>query len=360
MAELNSTIELTSALAPNCSPYDSFSYAVVAGVSAGLAFLSLLLMLPVIGILLLFKKWRFFGQRLFLYMAFSSMLFNVATILHRVDYHNQTSDFYRRFCEFGGYLDQVSSWMVLVSISAITFYCSLLLFLDKRTEKYELVYVFLIFVFPFLFTWVPFIKDSYGRSGAWCWIRSEDRDDCSPHVFGQWLQFTIWFIPLYLTMVVLIVLYVMIVAKLYSSKMRNSDQQNMVKMRGELIPLISYPLIYFLINILPFINRAYNSANTEPSLALWYLAAIANPSMGAWLALAYVLTPGTRKRLKMAEVRAAWRELCGGGGKVVKEYDLEKDKETSVQTDSFRSAEAHPYRNYEDCYRLNMSNSKTT
>ena len=80
----------------NCSPYNSPAYAAVAGVSAGLAFISLLFNIFVFAIIILFKKWRSFSQRLVIYLTVSALLVELGIILHRVDYRNETSDFYRR------------------------------------------------------------------------------------------------------------------------------------------------------------------------------------------------------------------------------------------------------------------------
>lgn len=340
----------------SCSPYDSQSYAVVAAVSAGLAFLSTLLILGVIGIIVLFKKWQYFGQRLILYVSITAILVNLGIMVHRVDYNNQKSEFYTRFCVFGGYVDQSSNWMLLIAIGAIIAHSSLIIFFDKSTEKYEAVYIVAIFVFPLLFSWIPFVNDSYGRAGAWCWIRSEDRGTCAPYNFGSWLQFSLWFIPLYVIMLVLIILYVVILVKLFHTDKKQTKNQADVIRKKDLLPLIAYPLIYFLLNIFPFINRAYNFKSNEPNLVLWYFAALANPSTGAWIALAFTLDPGTRKRLTYAQLQAAVRDMCGGE-KPVKEYDIE-DKETSIQTDSYHGTDS-PYKSYEACYKLNLSSTRS-
>lgn len=333
----------------SCSPYDDPSYAVVAAVSAGLAFLSTLLITGVIGIIILFKKWRFFSQRLILYVALAAILLNVGIILHRVDYNNQNSDFYVRFCRFGGFLDQCSNWILLISISAIITHSSFIIFLDKNTEKYEMVYIAAIFGFPLLVSWIPFVQNSYGRAGAWCWIRSEDRGTCRPFLLGTWLQFTTWFVPLYAIMVVLVALYAVILVKMYR---RRKTQTPDAAKKKDLLPLIAYPLIYFLLNIFPFINRIYNLVNKgEPNIVLWYFAALANPSVGAWIALAFTLDPGTRKRLTRATLLAALKEICGKN-KPVKEYQIE-DEESSVQTESYHGKEP-PYKSFEDCYKLNL------
>lgn len=346
----------------SCSPYDSFSYSVVAAVSAGLAFVSIVLILCIVSIFVLFKKWRFFSQRLVLYLAISALLHNVGVILHRVDYHNQTSGFYSIFCEFGGFFDQVSNWMVLISITSIITYCSCIIFFNKNTEGVEWVYILGIFLLPFLISWVPFIQRSYGRAGAWCWIRSEERETCEPFILGSWLQLSMWFIPLYILMIVLIVVYIMILAKIYWEKRHwtnNIDITKRIAIKKDLLPLIAYPLIYFLLNIFPFINRTYNLTHKQPSLALWYLSALANSSVGAGLVVGFTLDPATRKRLTVARLRASVLELCGGGSGSVQEYNVEDKASSSMQTDSYHSTTSGPYRSYEQCYKLNLDSNRT-
>lgn len=349
----------------SCSPYDSFSYSVVAAVSAGLASVSILLILCVLSIFVLFKKWRFFSQRLVLYLAISALLLNVGIILHRVDYHNQTNRFYSVFCEFGGFFDQVTNWMVLISITSIITYCSCIVFFNKNTERVEWVYILCIFLLPFLISWVPFIHNSYGRAGAWCWIRSEERETCEPFLLGSWLQLLTWFVPLYILMIILIVVYVMILGKIYWVKRRLTNSTNITKrvtMKKDLLPLIAYPMIYFVLNIFPLVNRIYNTTHKQPSLALWYLSALASSSVGVCLVLAFTLDPATRKRLTIARLWASALELCGRGRRgSVQEYTVE-EKSSSMQSDSYHSTtsiHSGPYRSYEQCYKLNLSSNRT-
>ncbi len=319
----------------------------MAAVSAGLAFVSLVLIIGTIGIMILFKKLRFFSQRLILYLAISAILSNLSIILHRVDYQNQMSTFYTRFCAFGGYFDQTGNWCLLLSVCAIMIYTALYLFLDKNTEKYGLIYIFFIFVFPLTFTWIPFIKSAYGKAGAWCWIRTEEEDDnCTKFEFGTQLQFSIWFGPLYFLMIILVILYIMILVKMlrdWNTSPSPETSLHMKQIKKDLIPLIAYPLIYFLLNILPFINRIYNSISPDPNIVLWYFAALANPSIGAWITLAFTLDSTTRKRLTPSRIAAAIEEFHGN--KSVNEYDF-GDWETENSIREFEGEEKHLNANY--------------
>ena len=346
----------------SCSPYGSTSYVIVAAVSAGIAVLSLILLFGVIFILILFKKYQFFSQRLILYLAISSILVDIAIILHRVDYNNQTTEFYTRFCEFGGFLDELSKLMLLMSVCSITIFISLKTFFKKNTEKLELIYIIFIFAFPLTFAWIPFIWKSYGRVGAWCWIQTEEQGTCEPYLRGQVLQYLMWFGPLYVGMFFLVNLYALLLIHLYCKKnkwtrepdARKTQERKKMSQQG-IKTLIIYPLLYFLLNIFPLINTTYNLVKMDsPSLFLWYLDALANPSIGTLITFAYCMDPETRKRLNLNHIRGAimewlWRD------NLVTSYTIEGCEDGDLhRTDSYKG-NSHYQLPYRKCMDMNQA-----
>ena len=128
------------AMEENCtSPYTSTKYTIVAGLSAATAFISLLASLFVVSLIVLFKKYRFFTQRLILYLVLSVILHSITIILHRMDCENERSSFYVGFC------------MATISI---TLYVFVWVAFNKHTDKLKYSYMFFIFVFPWLFNWI--------------------------------------------------------------------------------------------------------------------------------------------------------------------------------------------------------------
>ncbi len=336
----------------SCSPYDSRDYVAVAALSAAIAGVSLLLLIAVISMLVLFKKLHEFSQRLILYLAIASILGKIAIIVHRVDYDNHTTDFYVRFCQFGGYLDEVTVWMLLMSVCSIVMYASLRILFHKDTARLELVYVFFIFVFPLTFTWIPFVFNAYGRAGAWCWIISEDRLTCEPYYAGQVLQYVMWFGPLYFLLFLLLLIYAVLLLhqcyKRHKIKKEKGIQGTLSRRPSNLVrqqdlkELMVYPVLYFLLNIFPFINRTYNlSSSRGPNLALWYLAAIANPLMGSLITVAYFMDPQTRKRLNFTHIRAAAMEMFKSKETVTSYSVSIPDDGTMPRSDSYVVKDKH-------------------
>ena len=299
--------ENTSLLTENgtskCSVFATTEYAIVAGVSAASASVSFIACLGVITLIILFKKYLFFTQRLILYLTIAALLDSVGYMLHRVDYTHE-NEATRGFCVFIGFFEQNTSWAELIAICCITVSLFVKATRHKDIEKLEKVYIFMIFIFPLLFNWVPFIQQAYGKAGAWCWIRSttEDGDKCTTFTFGVYLRFILWYIPLYALLIILIVLCIVIIGKVSRDKLRyegkyDPEAKRLQEQRQkEVQAVLWYPLSFFLIKLVALINRIHGAVADSPSLPLWYLHAIILPLQGGFIALAFTLDPETRRR----------------------------------------------------------------
>ena len=321
-----------------CSPFAGRDYAIVAAISSASALVSVITCTGVIALIILFKKYNFFIQRLILYLTIVALAEAVAVVLHRVDY-NVTNSATEGFCVFIGFVDQTTSWSILIAISCITVNLLLNAVFHIRTEKFEKIYFILIFVFPLTFNWIPFIELAYGSAGAWCWIRSENKD-CSSFTFGVVLRFVLWFVPLYVILIILTVIYIFILYKItkdrhkWEGKFDPDSQRLKEQMQKEVKPLIAYPLIYLLINVVPLINRIHNTASpNNPELALWILHALLFPLQGGFIAIAFTFDPQTLRRLRPRYIWAAFKDCYGKKG--IHEYPVERAKTESFMNYEF-------------------------
>ena len=296
----------------DCEVFDTRPYVIVALVSAGTGFISVLACLAVIGLILLYRKFYFFTQRLILYLSIAALLNSLSIVLRlqRIAYKTD-NDVTKGVCIFTGFFDHVTAWSELVAICCITFNLLFNAVLHKQTEKLEKLYIALIFVFPLTFNWIPFIHLTYGKAGAWCWIRGED-DDCKRFVFGIYLRFILWYVPAYVIILILIIVYIFIIYKVHRQRHHwegkydpETDRQK-EHMQKEVRPLLWYPLIFLVLNIFPLINRIYDSfPDKDPELTLWYLQAIFSPLQGGFIAVAYTFDKETFRRLNCVNFRAA-------------------------------------------------------
>ena len=318
----------------NCSsPYDDYIFTIVAAFGAAAGFLSFLASCFVVFLIIIFKKWRFPTQRLILYLVITAGLFSLTLVVQRVDYENQTGAAYSNFCVFAGFLSQVIGWMFLNSFICISTALTVKVFSKKRflAKRMEILYIFVIFVLPFLFNWIPFIQSAYGKAGPWCWIRSVDEDTCSVFTLGTAMQLALWYVPLYVIMIVLIMLYVIVLVKFkrmkraWTGKFDPQEKEAHEQMTREVQPLIAYPLIFFLLNIPALINRIYGVINPDnPEPVLWFITVAFFPVQGGAIATVFSLDPETRKRLTMTNMRAAFSGFCKTED-VVQEYNIPTD-----------------------------------
>ena len=63
-----------------------------------------------------------------------------------------------------------------------------------KISRLEITIFTSVCILPLLYVWVPFVTDSYGPYGGWCWIRSFDKN-CSTHIAGMWEHIWIWYVP---------------------------------------------------------------------------------------------------------------------------------------------------------------------
>lgn len=314
----------------SCSIFGERRYTNVAIINAILSGVSLLACLLSLFVILLFKKWKFFNQRLVLYLIISATLLSLAVVMHKTDYTSDYDGNNRRFCIFTGFSSHLALWMIIDAITAVTLYVFFIGVFNVFTEKYEYAYVFFIFVFPFTHAWIPFIKDAYGRSGVWCWIRTVDPINCKPFKFGVVLQLVLFYVPFFLILAILVALYLITLCKLHRKskhwKAGLETSQHVDKvLKAEVHNLLVYPVI-FIILFLPLIaNRILSWAEPgKPSLVLWYLSGICQPLVGIIFVLAFTLDADTRRRLNWAHLRAAFRNYHSK--KVVSEYQLGEEE----------------------------------
>ena len=332
----------SSANASCPSPFDSKEYRIVAVVSAGSAAVSFLACVYVILLIVLFKRYTFFTWRLVLYLTIAACAHSISLIINRVDYRI-TNTATENYCIFTGFLDQHTIISQLIAVVCITSNLFVNVILNKRTDRLERLYIFLIFVVPITVSWIPFIHLSYGRAGAWCWIRSRSEDNCSQFIFGTVLQFVLWYIPLYFIVTVLFVIWLLIKCKLARNKRRwagrYDHQAELVKaqMLREIEPLVWYPLVFIILNLVPLANRVQGAVSPgNPVLGLWVVTAICLPLQGGLFALTFTLHPSNLRSLRWRELKAAVAVWRYSREEVVGEYSVEiTDTSEPVQIDKY-------------------------
>lgn len=234
------------------------------------------------------KVYKKFYYRLAVYQVVSSFFVSVTLVLLLVsyDYNIGHSQHWQVVgCKIAGFLLQYSLWVKLLFVTILTGYFFFFAILERDFKRFEVVYVIFCVVVPIIPSCIPFIHDSYGFSGAWCWIRvyENEQDECARkrYLEGIGYQFGIWYAPLFLSLSINAILAVIVLALLafrFCTKKDNphdlllsqsggSRQQNK-RALNQLLPLLAYPIIFYIMTLLPLVNRIYGAINNEPSFSL--------------------------------------------------------------------------------------------
>ena len=312
----------------NCSLFDHKKFLIVTTVGMISGSVSSMACLSAFFIIILFKKWQTFGQRFILYLMISTTLISLGTVLRVAFSNNNVNTTYRGFCAFAGFANQVEVWMIINTTTAITIYVFLGIVCNKLTEKFEILYILSIFVLPLVFNWIPFINNTYGLAGPWCWIRNVDVNSCERLVFGQALQLGLWYVPVYIILTFWFLLYLAILCKLRGNSKRwkgiandVDDHRNKI-FKSETLYLLVYPIIDFIMYTPFLIARIVGWADPVHPVpdALLYIAIIFFSLQGGVTALAFMLGSDTRQRLRWSHIRAALKNYHSKKG--VSEYEV--------------------------------------
>ena len=290
---------------------------------------SLVVMVLVCGL----KKCHVLSQRLILYLAVAAIIkcLSWGQVVANYDFlpnsHSLVSGSTDTRCAVAGYFMSVAGWFEAMAVACLSTNLLLNMVLTKSQKWLELVYVVLIFVLPFSLMWIPFVTRAYGRIGFYCWIRAmTNSDNCGLFRVGIGLQFLLWYAPLALALVHLLALYFRVMWITSKQRTRWDGNSNPTTHRNKLKTkdvrqLIWYPLIYFLLYLVPLGAQVSLVLFSRPVYSLWFLSAITQPLQGGFAAVAFALDTQTVRRLRRQNLTATVRGITHSV--IVEDYPTE-------------------------------------
>ena len=133
------------------------------------------------------------------------------------------------------------------------------------------------YIVPFTLYMDSFIHNSYGFAGVWCWIRNW-KDDCATQKYLEGIieQFVLWYGPLFISLTLSVVAVFIILIVLAQRAYANKNPENKglyernqnKKAIKELLPLLAYPVIFYVLWLFPLINRIYNATSPNANFGL--------------------------------------------------------------------------------------------
>lgn len=318
----------------NCSvyQYDWPEFKFVAVIRTFTAVISLICAICVIFVIAAYKKFKYFPQRLILYLAVAVVVHSIAYSLGRISYHEERELLDPHCRYFGGFFELYTAWSELFAIFCITGNIFVQIIFGVDSSRLEFLYVLLITAAPLAWCWIPYMFNSFGIQGPWCGIRIHTVD-CTFYDTGLFLRFGLWEIPIFtIFLFTILTSIVTIGCKLklhlkeweghrYDPKRQEAKQKIVKNIR----PLLFYPLIYFLLKTPLLGEDIYQSFHPKldvqmirSSLTIWIIEAICSPLAGAVVVLAYAFDSETRRRLKQRSIKdicMACFQACKCGNK---------------------------------------------
>jgi hypothetical protein len=312
--------------------FDRFDFKVQAALRSVIGLFSAVCCALVIFIIVLFKKYKFYTQRLILYLAIAAMIHAFSFCLTRVNY-TSPRPIEDNYCNFGALLNHYTAANEVLSVCFMTLNLVVKAVCNRSTVKAEPFIVLAIFLLPATWCWVPYVLEGgYGTTKGWCTIRTLN-EDCTPYRYEAWLQFGLRYIPLYTLMLITIISIVLVGFRMNMASMKWDTVNSAIRenLKREILSIILYPIIFILFNIFSLINQIYTTIHPDlkevpPAyVVLIYLRVLTTPLRGAFIALAFALDKETRKRLRLTHCRAACLEWVRGR-ETVKDFKLENSK----------------------------------
>ena len=223
--------------------------------------------------------------------------------------------YYQIACKSISFLAEYNLWIKLLFTLCLIFHLFCLAVCLQNFQKLEIGYVLFSILFPLLFSWIPFIHNSYGMVGAWCWIRSW-KDDCATQKYLEGIieQFVLWYGPLFisltLSVVAVFIILIVLAQRAYAHKnqeseclIENHERNQNKKAIKELLPLLAYPVIFYVLSLFPIINRVYSAISSNASFG-WALGhSITESLWGFFSSWALIIHIFVTRQLKKRHVQ---------------------------------------------------------
>ena len=233
-----------------------------------------------LGMALVLKLYKYAVHRLAMYQVMGALFFEVTCLLELAFIkYNGSNSFYHSFCSAVGFLIEYALLVKLMFTLCLTFHLFCFSIFHVSLNRLEILHILVSIITPLLFVWIPFINNTYGQAGAWCWITNWKRDQADKKLtIGEIEQYSLLYGPaivsLSVAVIAVIVIIVVLVHRAYGccNKVKNVNEQTPLlnedkhkKVLKEVLPLIAFPVLSFLLYLPAFTNRLVGSISNRVS-----------------------------------------------------------------------------------------------
>lgn len=151
---------------------------------------------------------------------------------------------------------------------------------------------------------IPNFTKAYGPASVWCWISKQATG-------GNALRFVTFFVPFYISWLLILVLYFWTHNVAYKSFQHMRDEEK-EKSQRQIARLRAYPIIFVILYIPATVNRIYNWASNDDIFFLFILQVLTAPAVGFVNSIAYGMDTEIRNFVANSFIRRGWCSYCLG------------------------------------------------
>ena len=220
------------------------------------------------------------SYRLALYQVSSSLLFGVACFGAFFAFPENNSRTVQ--CLTFAFFAQYAVWVEIAFTVCLTLHLFCLSVFYKNMAKCERAYVLCSLLVPLALAIVPFITSSYGPAEVWCWIQNwksennTNNTNMNRDLTGDVEQFVLLYGPAFAILVAcsgaVIAMGLILACRAFKNVAMpiTSGQQQHQQLLKQLLPIIVYPILFFLFFLVPFTNRIYTTQTSKSPHGLIY------------------------------------------------------------------------------------------
>jgi len=189
-------------------------------------------------------------------------------------------------CYTQGTLLQFTEVATFGWVMAITLNLYLVVVFHYKDVKHRTEYVYhcVVWGFALLAAGLPWFNKAYGIAGIWCWIIWD----------YQIYRWCLYYIPLFLVIVAVIVLYSLIYSTVIANLKEQKDEKHKAEAKNLLAKLRAYPIVFFIIYVFSITNRIYDWLSPDDSFPLYVLESLTTPLIGFVNSIVYLANSETR------------------------------------------------------------------
>ena len=268
------------------------------------------------------KLYKYAVHRLAMYQVMAALFYSLICVFELVSFTKDHChiDVYQQYinttgtalCEAAGFLLEYGLWVKLMFTLCLTFHLFCFSVLHKNFQRFDIAHILISVFSPFLFVWIPFVpingRSYYGQAGAWCWIKNWQNNRADQNLReGEIEQYVLLYGPaiisLSMAIIAVVVIIVVLVHRAYGCcnyyqhnnesapliTFRSGENLGNKKVLKQVLPLVVYPILSFLLYIPAFINRLVGSFSNCVSFLSFIWSAISLPALGMFAGLTLII-----------------------------------------------------------------------